>query len=691
MITLGLSGGPDPVRPVADPSRDIRFVTHRTMFHDSAAAILLDGEVLGAYEEERLNRVKHTNKFPVRAIQACLRDAGVDLAGIDKLAIAMSKPGIERWVNDSAARRPSTPLPRTAEQLMLAIIQRDFGQTLDPSKLVFVEHHVAHAASAFAVAGLDEALVITMDGAGDDLAGAVFVGRDGQLDRIAEVPITDSLGHFYESILAILGYGAFDQYKVMGLAPYGDPERYRSLLSDLCVLADDGVFKADIVGARKLSSRFQMRRPSDPLTQEHMDLAAAMQETLERAILHQAAHYRRATGLRNLCIAGGVAQNSSAMGKLLQSGDFEKIFIQPAAYDAGCALGAAMACEMELEPGRRHRRWDHTYLGSELPPTNEIACRLGEWGELVTARRFDDVVAETARLLAAGHVVGWAQGRSEFGPRALGNRSILADPRPAANKDRINALVKHRESYRPFAPAVIEADAATYFDLPSDAPLPYMTFVVGVRPQWRDTLGAITHIDGTARVQTVNARQNPRFAALLEAFKRETGLPILLNTSFNHSVEPIVETVDDVITCFLTTGLTYVVIGDYVLTKCEALQDALASLNAGLPEYVRLAHAVQTLPGGAVGDLYTCNAEEIDGEQATFITAETYRLLAASRHGASVGELMAAHAVGEKAPAVLQQLDSLWRRRLITMRPASVRTGGAPDGAPRHRETEPAL
>jgi carbamoyltransferase len=376
-------------------------------------------------------------------------------------------------------------------------------------------------------------------------------------------------------------------------------------LRSLVALMDQGQYRlaAKDEVDRVLARLVPLARGSDDLLQCHRDLAAAVQECLETVVLHLLKHWQNTTGLRHLCLAGSVAHNCAMNGKILASGCFESVFVQPAAHHAGCALGAANHVSRRLRPELPIAPLRHVYWGPQIAHGETLRASLHAWRAWLDVRQSDDIVADTAACLAAGEVVGWVQGASEFGPRALGNRSILADPRPAGNRARINRMIKKREEYRPFAPAVTEQVATDYFELGSTSSLPYMSVVVPVREMHRKSLGAVTHVDGSARVQTVCEQDNPRFWALLNAFGAQTGVPILLNTSFNNNVEPIVDSVDDAICCFLTTGLDKLVVGDYLMThRPGRLAEKLKSAAIGLawhavvpPDAVAVARVGSTL------------------------------------------------------------------------------------------------
>lgn len=628
MLTLGLSGG-------LSFAHEEMYDIPQSFTHDGAAVLVEGGEIVAGIEEERLNRIKHSNKFPIEAIRFCLARRGVDIDRVDRIAFYAS----EEYCNALLGRvrlLTGGALPRIdARTLLAAKLGQGFGRPIDRDKIVFVPHHQAHAASTYLLSGFDDSLIVAIDGSGDFLSGLVAVGSGDRIDVLSTMPESKSLGNFYVAVINLLGYGVFDEYKVMGLAPYGDPARYRAQMSALYTLLPGGDYEVyrDRVGA--LAQVIEVRRKGGPFTQQHRDVAASLQEALEAIALHVLRHQREATGKTRLCLAGGVAHNCTMNGKILYSGLFERVFVQPAAHDAGCALGAALYTNLAAGALTSRRRLEHVFWGSDVGGEAEIGRELAGWSRFVRSERVADLPGRVADVIAAGAAVGWAQGGSEFGPRALGHRSILADPRPAANKDLVNAMVKKREAYRPFAPAVLAEDAREFFELPpGDGEFPFMIFVLKVREDKRSVLGATTHVDGTARVQTVSQRSNPRFYALLKAFKDRTGVPVLLNTSFNNNVEPIVDSAHDVVTSFLTTGLHYLAIGDYFVEKRPWTWEDLATLALEIPRHVRV---------------------------------DQIRRFVAMDRAASVFELR--NTYDARMQKAVLELEGLWSQRLVSLRP----------------------
>jgi carbamoyltransferase len=597
----------------------------------------------------------------------------VKIQDIDRVAIH----GLEDYMNyqfkEYYLKNTELETFTDARALHQHLIRQAFGYDIDARKLVFVHHHVAHAVSAFAQSGFDESLVLTIDAYGDGISGMLLEGRGATMNKIVAFPEAKSLGRFYLGVIRFLGYDLFEEYKVMGLAPYGDASRYRRLFKSFYSLLPNGDYVIHMGCLHLLFGAVPPRRKEkNSFPQEHQDLAATLQESLEEIVFHVLKHYRRTTGQSKICIAGGVAHNCSLNGKLLYSGLFDDIFVQPASHDAGGALGAALYVANKEKPGGKPAKLDHVYWGTELGDNDAIGGELSGWENFVRFEKHDDIAARAAQLMAGGAVIGWAQGRSEFGPRALGNRSILADPRPAKNKDLINEMVKKREGYRPFAPSVIEEAAAEFFEVPRDrTEFPFMVFVLNVRPEKRELLGAITHVDGTARIQTVSKRTNPRYWALINEFGKLTGVPMLLNTSFNNNVEPIVDSVKDTVVCFLTTKLDYLVVGDYLVSKREVEHASYLNLVPCLPKYARLQRTKKFAAGDEVVTAYEIG-NSFDDRYAARVSAEAFDLLAGADGGRTLGELLEAQGItdDERRREIIREIAELWGRRVVALEPS---------------------
>ncbi|HEX2210477.1 MAG TPA: carbamoyltransferase C-terminal domain-containing protein [Longimicrobium sp.] len=556
-------------------------------FHDSSACLVIDGKVIAAAEEERFTRIKHhkrprpfqSHALPFRAIHYCLREADLTLADVDQVAYAFDPfPLVQRAGHQPVLRLPENERdaggargfdPWTsvflagiteAPRLLLEDLPWDLQDSMTgpPPPFRFIPHHLAHAASAYHPSPYDEAAVLTIDGYGGDATTTYWHGRGAGLRPLGGVDLPHSLGLLYENVTAFLGYQrSSDEYKVMSMAASGRPI-YLDAFRETIRLGADGCYRTEL---RALEGRLGApRRRGEPLEQRHFDVAASLQTALEEAVLHLVHWLHEATGADALCAAGGVALNCKLNGRLRAEGPFRRMWVQPAAGDAGAALGAALAVAAE-ESGARSWRMEDAYLGPGASDDDiESTLRRAR----VAYRRMDNVPGETAALLADEKLIGWFQGRMEFGPRALGARSLLASPRIETTRDRLNAL-KSRESYQPVAPIVPLESAGEWFV--EDDESPFMLFVGRVRDDRAAQIPAVRHGDGTARVQTVRREVNPRLHALLRAFEARTGVPVLTNTSFNLREEPIVCTPSDALRTFFTSSLDALVLGRFLVEK----------------------------------------------------------------------------------------------------------------------------
>ena len=587
------------------------------LYHDSAAALIDNGYIVAAAQEERFSRRKHDARFPRSAISYCLAEAGISLAYVDYIAF-YDKPFLkfERLLETYLAFAPrgyrsfAKALPlwlkeKLFQKNLLVKELRSVAPDIDwDDKLLFAEHHQSHAASAFYPSPFDEAVILTMDGVGEWATTSVGLGCGNHTEIIKEIHFPHSLGLLYSAFTYYLGFKVNSgEYKVMGLAPYGEPKHVQSILDHLIDVRDDGSFHLDMTyfdygtGLRMTNDKFAAlfrlprRDPEMLLTQDHMDVAASLQAVTEEVVLKLTRSLATEYSARNLCLAGGVALNCVANGKILRDGKFDKIWIQPAAGDAGGALGAALcAYHHHLDNKRVPDNTLDAMRGSYLGPgfaQSEIEKQLTEAGAVFKTVGDDDAIDIAADALSAGKAVGWFQGRMEFGPRALGARSILGDPRSPTMQSVLNLKVKYRESFRPFAPSVLREDVDEWFEIEGDSP--YMLLVADVIDSRRRSMTpdecalfgidklnvarseipAVTHIDYSARIQTVHKETNPRYHALLSAFKRITGCPVLVNTSFNVRGEPIVCTPTDAFRCFMGTEIEMLVAGNCVLRKEE--------------------------------------------------------------------------------------------------------------------------
>lgn len=640
------------------------YVLGLGLSHDSSAVLLRDGELVAAVEEERLDRVKHSEHPPIRAIGHCLETAGIDLAEVDIVAVGSDLEFVDDKLFQQLVAHPDLPDVPSMRALVTSTLARFFGVDVS-ARLQCVEHHLAHAASAYGLSGFSEALVITLDGGGDGCSGLVLAGHAESLTELHRVRPRASLGHLYTLVTNFLGFRLHDEYKVMGLSSHGDPTRFRPIFDEGIALHDDGSFEVDRHGiVRALGRHVRPRRRGEAVGDAHEDVAAALQEATERVVIHFVSRFQRRTGLRRMCYAGGLAHNCSLNGKLLRHGVVDELFVQPASSDAGLACGAALFAHWSSPRGGfDNRRQPMVYLGPDIGTPHAVEQRVRAWGRLVHVEPSDDVCAHTARLIASGTIVGWVQGRCEYGPRALGHRSILADPRPAENRRRINHAIKKREDFRPFAPAVLHERAREWFELPpGQDDFPHMTAALPVRTDKQHLLGAVTHVDGTARVQTVTARDEPRFHRLIGELEKLTGVPVVLNTSFNNHREPIVTTVDEAVTCLLTTQIEVLIVGDLVVTKTDpGPAQRLAELYVALPFEVPLTiqHRNRTVAGRVA-------------------SAAVAMLLARADGTTTIGELLGTEAL---EPDLANELLELWSERALVLSPAPI--ASVPDTVPR--------
>ncbi len=584
-------------------------------YHDSAAAILRDGEIVAAAQEERFTRKKHDSRFPENAIRFCLRQAGVSGQNVDRIAY-YEKPFVkfDRLLETYVAFAPkgfksfSKAMPLWVnEKLFQRDLIRKELEKIDADlavedKLLFSEHHFSHAASAFYPSPFSRAATLTMDGVGEWTTTSLSLGDGAHLAIIKEIQFPHSLGLLYSAFTYYTGFKVNSgEYKVMGLAPYGEPRYAPLIMEHLIDIKQDGSFHLNMeyfefcTGLTMTGSKFDrlfggpVRKADEPLEQRHMDLAASVQAVTEEVVLRLARAIACETQEKNLCLAGGVALNCVANGKLLREKLFDRLFVQPAAGDAGGALGAAFAAYHLQEGGARFATSDRdTMKGSYLGPAYgqaETEGRLRSVGAKFSVVDDDALIEETVGALSSGQAVGWRQGRLEFGPRALGASSILADPRSSTMQKTLNLKVKFRESFRPFAPSVLRERISDWFELDDDSP--YMLLVADVKEKRRRSMTeaekalfgidklnvprseipAVTHVDYSARVQTVHEDTNPRYHRLLTRFESKTGCPVLVNTSFNVRGEPIVTTPEDAFRCFMGTGLDFLAVGNCILHK----------------------------------------------------------------------------------------------------------------------------
>jgi len=554
-------------------------------YHDAAACLIKDGEIVAVAEEERFNRKKHSSGVPVNAIEFCLKKASINISQVDHVAYYFNKWGIFlNSIKDAflLRRRVLDALKVPAFNLyMMASLEVDKIKASDKlgfpfPKMVYIDHHQAHAASAYFVSPYDNAAILILDLMGESASTSLLIGKGNQISKLKEIKYPHSIGLLYASITDYLGFKVCnDEYKVMGLASFGDMSLYDEFRK-IVRLKPGGEYEIDLKyftfhktgrSIRSVSELFISkyglpRKHGEIITQHHKNIAAALQKLTEEIVLNLTEYLYRTVNVDNLCIAGGVGLNSVANGRILKQGLFKNIYIQPSSHDAGCAIGCAYYVYNQMQGNKKKFIMEHDYYGPEYTD-KQIEAVLHN--SKVNYKYCDEIEKETAKLLAAGKIIGWFQGRMEFGPRALGNRSILADPTRADMMDIINKWVKHREDFRPFAPAIMEEEAKDYFDISCSSP--FMLFVVPVKKNMRKKIPAVTHVDGTARVQTVSKKNNPKFWGLISEFKKITGVPVVLNTSFNVMGEPIVCTPADALRCFFSTGIDYLVMDNYLISK----------------------------------------------------------------------------------------------------------------------------
>lgn len=586
----------------------MRVLGINCVYHESSACLLADGDIVAAAEEERFNRVKHgkqaradnPDELPVAAIEFCLAAAGIGPGDVEHVACAGD---LETMVEVYERELPSPWSDRDDEALFvktLSNIPRRLRELGFNGEFHWVPHHTAHAASAYFVSPFSDAAVLAVDALGDNTYSTrAYQGRGNALDLVQDVHFPASLGYLWESISVYLGFGVYDAAKVMGLAGYGDPERFSAALDQLVWPTHDGGFEMADDLLRFAQIRYYPdtggpsafydglvetfgippRKPSEPLLAVHHDIAAALQRKTDALVLHLARHLHERTGSSSLCIAGGVALNCVTNAHVFADGPYERLWIQPASNDGGLSVGAALHAWNALLGGRRSRPMKHAYWGPSFSD-DAIVETLDRRG--LRFHRVNDFERTVAELVAAEHIVGLFQGAMELGPRALGNRSIIADPRRAEMRDILNQKIKHREYFRPLAPSVLAEEASEWFEIGKEtAADEYMLMAYRARPDKRDLIRAVVHVDGTSRIQAVRREANPRFHRIIEEFRSITGIPLVLNTSFNDQ-EPIICTPDDAIATFLGTDMDYLAIGSFLVAHSDQRPGVMRSRRSGV-------------------------------------------------------------------------------------------------------------
>jgi carbamoyltransferase len=554
-------------------------------YHDSAAALLKDGRIVAACQEERLSRKRHDANFPARAVKYVLKEAGITPDQLDAVGF-YDKPLLkfERMLSTYVATFPRSfgsfrkamPVWVKEKLWVPSMIRKELAPYKGP--ILFAEHHMSHAASCFLVSPFDEAAILTVDGVGEWATASFGVGKGSDIQLFKEIRFPHSLGLLYSAFTYYLGFKVNSaEYKVMGLAPYGKPVHFERIMSEMLHLNDDGSFKLNMkyfsydYGLTMTNGAFDEffggppRKAETWMNEREFDIAASVQKVCEEVVLKMVNYINKETGLTNLCMAGGVALNCVANGRVIRETPMKNLFVQPAAGDAGGAVGVAHYIYNTLEKKPRSAGWTHAYLGPEYKDA-EVAEYVHKAGAKSTVLADAELTQRTAKLISEGNVIGWYQGRMEFGPRALGGRSILADPRDPKMRDTLNMKIKFREGFRPFAPSVLADKAPDWFEIACDSP--YMLLVAQVR-EGKRTIPSVTHVDNSARLQTVTRKEAPLYYDLIKAFEKLTGVPIVINTSFNVRGEPIVCTPHDAYLCFMRTNMDYLVMGHHLLDKRE--------------------------------------------------------------------------------------------------------------------------
>jgi len=569
----------------------LQFFPLHLIGHDSSAALLVDGRLVSFASEERFTRIKHgynlagRTVLPRRAIDYCLRKVGAGWGDIDRVAhycrftrgtinrrLRALSARLDAGQRDSLQREYETAYRnRLAGHVLLRQLEEIAGHSIPEEKLVRVRHHIAHAAGSYYSSDFDRALIVTLDGYGEEETSIWAIGEGGRIRPQGSVELPHSLGLLYQVITAYLGFRSFgDEYKVMGLSSYGDPGFFAQVFEQLVNLLEDGGYRLENLAMPGLFQwlRERLGEPGNgEFDQRSADVAAALQKSLQDTVLHVLSYLRKRYAVKRLCVSGGVGLNARVNGAILKSGLFDEVFFQPASADDGTSLGAALWVQHEHFPSGRRWPIRHVFWGPEYSSKDIEACL--RRSDTVTWRREEDIEDVAAGLLAEGKIVGWFQGPMEMGPRALGARSILADPRSEEVRDRINDKVKRREPFQPFAPSVLEDRAGEFFMLFNSQASPFMLVTFDTHKSKRALIPAVVHVDGSARIQTVSQEDNPRYYKLLKRFSEKTGIPVLLNTSFNQAGEPIVNSPDDAVRCFLRSGLDALVAGDYLILPRE--------------------------------------------------------------------------------------------------------------------------
>ncbi len=666
LLTLGLAGGLDPVHSqILDSPENYTY--------DGAAVLLADGVVVAAVEEERLNRIKHSNKFPVAAIRFCLSHYGATIADIDHIAYYVDEAAADGLLALLYLERSDMPRRLDARTLLQATIARAFDCAVDPARLRFYEHRLTHAACAMHQSGFADSLVYVIDNAGGLYRGRRAPGGTVDLDPILLTPPAKSIQKLCHAVLPHLGLTLFEEYKALALAGQGDPARFATTVGALYELLPEGDYRLRLDRAGVLIDAVAPPR-GEPPSQAHYDLAAALQAAMERIVLHVLEHHRRASGLRTVCMAGGMAENIATNGAVLRSGLFDDVFVHPVAHDAGCALGAALLAAQAAGCPSAVARVASVGWGSAIGDGTDPARRVAAWPGLAEVERCADPPRYAADRIADGALVGWVRGRSDFGTHALGSRNVFARAEIAANRERLHQALGRPERYRPLAALVRAEDLGDWCVLPPgiDA-LPFQTFAVEIRDNRRAALAGAMCPDGTACVQSVVRDADPALWRMLTDLGARTStpavLPAVLSASFNRSSEPTVETLDDAIACFLDSGIDHLVVGDIVAAKAATDWDARRALRLSLPPHVQMLRTsgwIERSHGRVASELRTATSPAV----RRGVTPELAALLGAFDDDVAIGDLLTRAGLDEAGErALIGEIGALWSAGLIRLRP----------------------
>lgn len=569
--------------------KDFLFKKNEFFGHDTSAVLIDDKKIIAAVEQERFDRIKHSDSFPSDAIKYCLSFCNNDFSKIDYIAI-----NYEEMTLDSMCReihfqsQGNFPFIKFRDYFEYLCKQNGLS-SIPLKKLVFVSHQLSHVNSAVYCTDFDNALCISLDARGDDLSGLICSYKNKELTILKKLPVEKSLGFFYLNTIWHIGFRQFEEYKVMGLAPFGNPAKFRNIFKRMIYTKENGEFEISPNCKQFLYTICPPRKRNEDIKTIHKDIAAALQEALENVIMNMVEYYAKEYNLNNLILSGGVAHNCAATGKIIQSKKFDKVFVQPAAHDAGTALGAAIE---SLKDKSSFSKMETAFLGPELCTDNLEKIVNSSNGILKIEKKFNntqELSEQVSTYLADGKVFAICQGRSEFGPRALGNRSIVADSRFLKTKNKINIIIKNREEFRPFAPFIAEEKLNEYYIIDSKmTAFPYMNTIMPIKKSYVRKMQAVTNVDNTSRVQTVNQEQNPIIYNILKKFGEKTGIYALLNTSYNTDVEPIVQTLENAIQSFLLTEIDYLLVENYLIKKESSAVNFFIPHNYLIPPHVEL-------------------------------------------------------------------------------------------------------